>query len=69
MVDFLTTAWTTADSPNPRISAQVIAHVIDAVMESACAMAPMSFTSLRTGHHAQDALAAVTSDPAVRRLR
>ena len=29
MVDFLTTAWTTADNPNPRISAQVICHVID----------------------------------------
>ena len=46
MVGFLTTAWTTADSPNPRISAQVIAHVIDAVMDSACTMACTGLTSL-----------------------
>ena len=39
MVAFLTTAWITADNANPRISAQVIAHVIDPVMVSACAMA------------------------------
>jgi len=38
-VDFGTTAWTTADSPNPRTSAQVISHVIDPVMDSACTMA------------------------------
>ena len=36
MVDFLTSAWTIADSPNPRMSAQVIAHVIDPVMARAC---------------------------------
>ena len=45
MVDFLTTAWTTADSANPRISAQVITQVIDQVMDSACTMAPTSLTS------------------------
>ena len=39
MVDFLTSAWTIAESPNPRISAQVIAHVIDAVMARACTTA------------------------------
>ena len=39
MVDFLTSAWTIADSPNPRISAQVIAHVIEPVMARACATA------------------------------
>ncbi len=39
MVDFLTTAWMTADSPNPRISAQVICQVIDPVMDSACTIA------------------------------
>ena len=38
-VDFLTSAWTIADSPNPRISAQVISHVIDPVIASACKMA------------------------------
>jgi hypothetical protein len=45
MVDFLTTAWMTADSPNPRISAQVIAHVIDTVMDSAWTMACTNLTS------------------------
>ena len=34
-VDLRTTAWTTADSANPRISAQVISQVIDPVMDSA----------------------------------
>jgi len=34
-VDLLTTAWITADSANPRISAQVIAQVIDPVMDRA----------------------------------
>jgi hypothetical protein len=38
-VDLRTSAWTTAESPNPRISAQVISHVIDPVTASACAMA------------------------------
>src|SRR5712691_282202 len=46
IVDFLTTAWITADNPNPRISAQVISHVIDPVMDSACTMARISPTSL-----------------------
>jgi ABC-2 type transport system ATP-binding protein len=45
-VDFGTTAWTTADSPNPRISAQVISHVIDPAMDSACEMACVRLTSL-----------------------
>ena len=44
-VDFLTKAWITADSTNPRISAQVICHVIDAVMDSACKMAWIRLTS------------------------
>ena len=35
-VDRRTTAWTTADSANPRISAHVICHVIDPVMDRAC---------------------------------
>ncbi len=34
-VDRRTTAWITADSANPRISAQVISQVIDPVMDSA----------------------------------
>ena len=35
MVGLLITAWITADSANPRISAQVIAQVIDPVMDRA----------------------------------
>ena len=38
-VDFLTRACTIADSPNPRISAQVTSHVIDPAMDSACSTA------------------------------
>src|SRR5579859_525752 len=44
-VDFLTRACTIADSVNPRISAQVICHVIDPVMDSACSTAWVSLTS------------------------
>ena len=44
-VDFLTRACTIADSVNPRISAQVICHVIDPVMDSACRTAWVSLTS------------------------
>ena len=43
MVDFGTRAWITADSANPRISAQVISQAIDPVMDSACAMARIRF--------------------------
>ena len=39
IVDLRTTAWTTADRAKPRISAQAICHVIDPVMDSACAIA------------------------------
>ena len=45
-VDFLTSAWIIADSPNPRISAQVISHVIDPVMDSACRTAWIRLTYL-----------------------
>jgi hypothetical protein len=45
IVAFLTTSWITADSANPRMSAQVIAHVIDAVIDSACRMAWIWLTS------------------------
>src|ERR1700677_5328855 len=45
IVDFLTRAWIIADSPNPRISAQVTSHVIDPVMDSACAIAWIGLTS------------------------
>ena len=38
-VDLRTTAWTTADSANPRISAQVIAQVIDPATARASATA------------------------------
>jgi hypothetical protein len=44
-VDFLTRAWIIADKPNPRISAQVISHVIDPVMDSACRIARIRLTS------------------------
>ena len=44
-VDFLTRAWIIADSANPRISAQVISHVIDPVMDSACRTAWIRLTS------------------------
>jgi hypothetical protein len=47
MVDFLTRAWITADSPNPRISAQVISHAIDPAKDSACSMAPIRLTPSR----------------------
>src|SRR6266567_8452248 len=45
MVAFLITVWTTADNPKPRISAQVISHVIDPVMASACTTAWIKPTS------------------------
>ncbi len=55
IVDFLTRAWIIADSPNPRISAQVISHVIDPVMDSACTIARIGLTSEDLprpgGHH------------------
>lgn len=35
-VEVRTTAWTTADSAKPRISAQVISQVMDPAMDSAC---------------------------------
>jgi len=38
-VDRRTTAWMTADSANPRISAQVISQVIDPVMDRAWTIA------------------------------
>jgi len=38
-------AWIIADSQNPRISAQVISHVIDAVIDSACRTARIEVTS------------------------
>jgi hypothetical protein len=44
-VDFLTSAWTIADSPNPRIKAQVISHVIDPVIDRACRMARIGLAS------------------------
>ena len=40
-MDLRTTAWTTADSANPRISAQVISQVIDPVIDSAWTTACM----------------------------
>src|ERR1700731_4625827 len=45
IVDFLTRAWIIADSPKPRISAQVTSHVIDPVMDRACRMAWIRLTS------------------------
>ena len=42
MVDLRTTAWITADSANPRISAQVISQVIEPVMDSAWTTACMT---------------------------
>ena len=44
-MDLRTTAWITADSANPRISAQVICHVIDPVIDSACRIAWIRLTS------------------------
>ena len=41
--------FTIADSPKPRISAQVISHVIDPVIDSACQMAWIVVTSLNQG--------------------
>ena len=41
IVDRRTTAWITAESANPRISAQVISQVIDPVMDSAWTTACM----------------------------
>src|SRR5205823_1107186 len=38
--DFDTTAWTTADKPNPRINAHSTSHVIDAERWSARTIAP-----------------------------
>ena len=46
------TAWTTADSANPRISAQVISQVIDPVMDRAWMIACMAFSfRLRTSKY------------------
>lgn len=38
-VDLRTTAWTTADRANPRISAQVISQVMEPAIDSACSTA------------------------------
>jgi hypothetical protein len=44
-VDLRTTAWITADSANPPMSAQAISQVIDPVTDSACRMACVRPTS------------------------
>src|SRR2546421_5976534 len=42
MVALRTTAWMTAESVNPRISAQVISQVIEPVIVNACLIAPIA---------------------------
>ena len=42
MVALRTTAWMIAERVNPRISAQVISHVIEPVIFNACAIPPMA---------------------------
>ena len=54
-MDFRTTAWMTADNAKPRISAQAISQVIDPVIDSACKIACVWFTSLGLTAHATSA--------------
>jgi hypothetical protein len=55
-VDLRTTAWITADSANPPMSAQAISQVIDPVTDNACRMACVRATSPSDGFHTLSSL-------------
>jgi hypothetical protein len=54
-VDFRTTACTTADSANPRISAQRISHVIEPANANACPIASITTVTLDEALQPRDA--------------